>query len=199
MISYLKGLITELTPTSLIIECAGVGYLVHISLTTYSALQGKGEARVLTTPVIREDAHLLYGFATDGERQLFGLLTSISGIGPNTARVILSQYSPTELNTILALGQIEPLKAVKGIGLKTAQRIVLELKGKIHLGDESTTITPNLALQNVANNHAQEEAIGALKMLGYPEAAASKVVRQILVADPTCAVEQVIKQALKML
>lgn len=199
MISYLKGTITELTPTSLIIECAGVGYLVHISLTTYSALQSKSEARVLTTPIIREDAHLLYGFATDGERQLFGLLTSISGIGPNTARVILSQYSPTELNTILALGQVEPLKAVKGIGLKTAQRIVLELKGKLQIDEESSTITPNFALQGTTGSLPQEEAIGALKMLGYPEAAASKVVRQILGTDPTAPVEQVIKQALKML
>lgn len=199
MISYLKGTITELTPTSLIIECAGVGYLVHISLTTYSALQSKSEARVLTTPIIREDAHLLYGFATDGERQLFGLLTSISGIGPNTARVILSQYSPTELNTILALGRVEPLKAVKGIGLKTAQRIVLELKGKLQIDEESSTMTPNFALQGTTDSLPQEEAIGALKMLGYPEAAASKVVRQILGTDPTAPVEQVIKQALKML
>ncbi len=199
MISYLKGLLTELTPTSVIVECAGVGYLVHISLTTYSALQGKAEARVLTTPIIREDAHLLYGFASEDERQLFGLLTSVSGIGPNTARVILSQYNPTELNTILALGQVEPLKAVKGIGLKTAQRIVLELKGKLQLGEVAPAHSALLAQPMATMSQTQDEAIGALKMLGYPEAAASKVVRQILSADPTSPVEQIIKQALKLL
>ncbi len=199
MISYLKGLLTELTPTSVIVECAGVGYLVHISLTTYSALQGKAEARVLTTPIIREDAHLLYGFASEDERQLFGLLTSVSGIGPNTARVILSQYNPTELNTILALGQVEPLKAVKGIGLKTAQRIVLELKGKLQLGEVAPAHSALLAQPMATMSQTQDEAIGALKMLGYPEAAASKVVKQILSTDPTSPVEQIIKQALKLL
>ncbi len=199
MISYLKGLLTELTPTSVIVECAGVGYLVHISLTTYSALQGKAEARVLTTPIIREDAHLLYGFASEDERQLFGLLTSVSGIGPNTARVILSQYNPTELNTILALGQVEPLKAVKGIGLKTAQRIVLELKGKLQLDQEGPAHSAQHAQPLATISQTQDEAIGALKMLGYPEAAASKVVRQILSADPTSPVEQIIKHALKLL
>ncbi len=199
MISYLKGLLSELTPTSVIVECAGVGYLVHISLTTYSALQGKAEARVLTTPIIREDAHLLYGFASEDERQLFGLLTSVSGIGPNTARVILSQYNPTELNTILALGQVEPLKAVKGIGLKTAQRIVLELKGKLQLGEVAPAHSALLAQPMATMSQTQDEAIGALKMLGYPEAAASKVVKQILSTDPTSPVEQIIKQALKLL
>ncbi len=199
MISYLKGLLTELTPTSVIVECAGVGYLVHISLTTYSALQGKAEARVLTTPIIREDAHLLYGFASEDERQLFGLLTSVSGIGPNTARVILSQYNPTELNTILALGQVEPLKAVKGIGLKTAQRIVLELKGKLQLGEVAPAHSAQLAQPMATMSQTQDEAIGALKMLGYPEAAASKVVKQFLSTDPSSPVEQIIKQALKLL
>lgn len=197
MIAYLRGSISELTPTSLVVECGGVGYLVNISLTTYSAFSGRSEGKILITQVIREDAHLLYGFATSLERELFGLLTSVSGIGPNTARVILSQYSPTELNTILALGQVEPLKAVKGIGLKTAQRIVLELKGKLQLEDEAISVPT--ASPSPISSRVQEEAIGALKMLGYPEVAAAKVVRQIVLSDPTVAVEQVIKQALKLL
>ncbi len=197
MIAYLRGSISELTPTSLVVECGGVGYLVNISLTTYSAFSGRSEGKILITQVIREDAHLLYGFATSLERELFGLLTSVSGIGPNTARVILSQYSPTELNTILALGQVEPLKAVKGIGLKTAQRIVLELKGKLQLEDQAISVPT--ASPSPISSRVQEEAIGALKMLGYPEVAAAKVVRQIVLSDPTVAVEQVIKQALKLL
>lgn len=199
MISYLKGSFTELTPTTLIVECAGVGYLVHISLTTYSALQGQTQGRILTTPIIREDAHLLYGFASESERHLFGLLTSVSGIGPNTARVILSQYAPTELNTILALGQVEPLKAVKGIGLKIAQRIVLELKGKLQIDQEANPQLSVPSLQTPTTSQSMDEAVSALKMLGYPEAAASKVVKQILGTDPSCPVEQIIKQALKML
>lgn len=200
MITYLSGKFAELTPTSLIVECAGVGYLVHISLTSYTALSGKKEGRVLTAQIIREDAHLLYGFATDEERQLFLLLTSVSGIGPNTARVILSSYAPRELSTIITLGQTDALKAVKGIGLKTAQRIILELKGKMTLNEEDAVLTPNLVARGAAVSQTEEEAVSALKMLGYPESATVKVVRKLIgELGAAATVEAIIKQALKLL
>lgn len=199
MITYLSGAISDLTPTSMVVECAGVGYLVNISLTTYTAYQGRKEGKVLITQIIREDAHLLYGFATAGERELFALLTSVSGIGPNTARVILSSYAPTELNTIIALGQVETLKAVKGIGLKTAQRIILELKGKIVLDEEASVSGVAPAAQTSSHSIVKEEAVSALKMLGYPEPAALKVVGKLLTDAPLLTVEQVIKQSLKLL
>lgn len=199
MITYLSGAISDLTPTSMVVECAGVGYLVNISLTTYTAYQGRKEGKVLISEIIREDAHLLYGFATSGERDLFTLLTSVSGIGPNTARVILSSYAPNELNTIIALGQVEALKAVKGIGLKTAQRIILELKGKIVLDEEASVSGVALAVQASSHSIVKEEAVSALKMLGYPEPAAFKVVGKLLTDAPLLTVEQVIRQSLKLL
>ena len=131
MIAYLRGAYTELTPTAVLVECAGVGYSVAISLTTYTALSGQKEGKILITEIIREDAHLLYGFATAAEQDLFRHLMTVSGVGPNTARIILSSYPPHELTSIITLGQIEPLKAIKGIGLKTAQRILVDLRGKL--------------------------------------------------------------------
>lgn len=199
MITHLRGIFTDLTPTSLVVECHGVGYQVHISLTTYSALSSQHEGKVFTTQIIRDDAHLLYGFATEAERELFGLLTTVSGVGPNTARVILSQYAPDELNSILALGQVEPLKAVKGIGLKTAQRIVLELKGKLQLSDEGATVTPAMRAHGASTSPVADEALSALKMLGFAEAPALKVIKQIMSQTPTITVEQLIKQALGQL
>ena len=200
MITYLRGLLSELSPTNAIIDCGGVGYLVGISLNTYSALSTQsGEVKLHTVQIIREDSHQLYGFASKDERELFVLLTSISGIGPNTARVILSQYNTQELGSILSLGQVDALKAVKGIGLKTAQRIILELKGKLKLDD---TDLNNQALGNgsaVTTSKTSEEAISALKMLGYPEAAAQKTVRTLISTSPLLSVEDIIKQALKLL
>lgn len=199
MIAYLRGTLSELNPTSVIIDCQGVGYAVHISLNTYTALSNqRGEVKLLITQIIREDAHLLYGFANDAERELFGHLIGVSGIGPNTARIILSQYNPSELNSILALGQVDALKAVKGIGLKTAQRIILELKGKLELKDiDATDIRSKTS--TALNNQIQEEATSALKMLGYPENTAQKAVRQLISTQPTLTVEELIKQALKVL
>lgn len=200
MITYLSGRFDSLTPASLVVDCAGVGYLVHISLTSYTAFSGKTEGKVLVAQIIREDAHLLYGFATDEERQLFLLLTSVSGIGPNTARVILSSYAPKELNSIIALGQTDALKAVKGIGLKTAQRIILELKGKITLDEEEATLSPSLIAKGAKASQTEEEATSALKMLGFPENAVVKVVRQLLSEQGAGGtVEQIIKQSLKLL
>ena len=200
MITYLRGLLCELSPTNAIIDCGGVGYLVGISLNTYSALSTQsGEVKLHTVQIIREDSHQLYGFASKDERELFVLLTSVSGIGPNTARVILSQYNTQELGSILSLGQVDALKAVKGIGLKTAQRIILELKGKLKLDD---TDLNNQALGNGSTgttSKTSEEAISALKMLGYPEAAAQKTVRTLISTSPLLSVEDIIKQALKLL
>ena len=200
MITYLRGLLSELSPTNAIIDCGGVGYLVGISLNTYSALSTQsGEVKLHTIQIIREDSHQLYGFASKDERELFVLLTSVSGIGPNTARVILSQYNTQELGSILSLGQVDALKAVKGIGLKTAQRIILELKGKLKLDD---TDLNNQALGNssaATTSKTSEEAISALKMLGYPEAAAQKTVRTLISTSPLLSVEDIIKQALKLL
>lgn len=200
MITYLRGLLSELSPTNAIIDCGGVGYLVGISLNTYSALSTQsGEVKLHTVQIIREDSHQLYGFASKDERELFVLLTSVSGIGPNTARVILSQYNTQELGSILSLGQVDALKAVKGIGLKTAQRIILELKGKLKLDE---TDLNNQALGNgsaTTTSKTSEEAISALKMLGYPEAAAQKTVRTLISTSPLLSVEDIIKQALKLL
>ena len=200
MITYLRGLLSELSPTNAIIDCGGVGYLVGISLNTYSALSTQsGEVKLHTVQIIREDSHQLYGFASKDERELFVLLTSVSGIGPNTARVILSQYNTQELGSILSLGQVDALKAVKGIGLKTAQRIILELKGKLKLDD---TDLNNQALGNgsaATTSKTSEEAISALKMLGYPEAAAQKTVRTLISTSPLLSAEDIIKQALKLL
>lgn len=200
MITYLRGLLSELSPTNAIIDCGGVGYLVGISLNTYSALSTQsGEVKLHTVQIIREDSHQLYGFASKDERELFILLTSVSGIGPNTARVILSQYNTQELGSILSLGQVDALKAVKGIGLKTAQRIILELKGKLKLDD---TDLNSQALGNgsaATTSKTSEEAISALKMLGYPEAAAQKTVRTLISTSPLLSVEDIIKQALKLL
>lgn len=200
MITYLRGLLSELSPTNAIIDCGGVGYLVGISLNTYSTLSTQsGEVKLHTVQIIREDSHQLYGFASKDERELFVLLTSVSGIGPNTARVILSQYNTQELGSILSLGQVDALKAVKGIGLKTAQRIILELKGKLKLDE---TDLNSQALGNgsaVTTSKTSEEAISALKMLGYPEAAAQKTVRTLISTSPLLSVEDIIKQALKLL
>ena len=200
MITYLRGLLSELSPTNAIIDCGGVGYLVGISLNTYSALSTQsGEVKLHTVQIIREDSHQLYGFASKDERELFVLLTSVSGIGPNTARVILSQYNTQELGSILSLGQVDALKAVKGIGLKTAQRIILELKGKLKLDD---TDLNSQALGNssaATTSKTSEEAISALKMLGYPEAAAQKTVRTLISTSPLLSVEDIIKHALKLM
>ena len=202
MIEYLKGAIVGLTPTNLVIECAGVGYDVNVSLTTYSAYQGKKEGLIWITQLIREDAHLLYGFSTKEERTLFGQLTSVSGVGPTTARLILSSYAPQELAALINKGQADALKAVKGIGLKTTQRIIVDLKGKIQLETSSDeilsarTAVGDAALNTIASG---EEAISALKMLGFADPAIRKAVKSILSEDSSLAVEDIIKRALRML
>ena len=201
MIDYLRGIVDELTPASATIECNGVGYFCNISLNTYTAIQGKGEARLFVYEAIREDAWVLFGFATKDERNLFLLLISVSGVGGNTARTILSSFSPAELCEIITTENEKILKTVKGLGTKTAQRIIVELKDKVaNLGIQGggNTIGGDTSV-SVANKEVHDEAIEALKMLGFPPAPVTKVVRQILKDEPDAKVEKVIKMALKML
>ncbi len=196
MIEYLKGEIAELTPATAIIECCGVGYEASITLNTYSALQGKKDTRLYIYEVIREDAHLLYGFSNKQERELFLQLISVSGIGGNTARTILSAFTVNELCEAIATGNEVAIKSVKGIGLKTAQRLIVDLKDKIKgIGSSSGTAV----LPATADNDVMEGAVAALVMLGFPSTAANKAVQSIMKSEPGMTIEQVIKQALKLL
>lgn len=198
MIEYIKGELTEITPTMAVIECNGLGYGINVSLNTYSAIQGKKEVKLYIYESIREDAYILYGFATKQERELFLLLISVSGIGGNTARMILSALTPSELCNVISSGNDKLLKTVKGIGLKTAQRIIVDLKDKISTTDIGTSTT-SAPISITANNEIYEEAIAALTMLGFTQAPSQKVVAAILKEEPDAAVEKVIKLALKRL
>ena len=202
MIEYVRGIVDELTPTTAVIECGGVGYLLNISLNTYTALQGKSEARLFVYESIREDAWTLFGFVTKDERTLFLALLVVSGVGGNTARTILSTFSPAELCDIIMNEKVKILTTVKGLGKKTAEKIIVELKDKVaSLGIEASTVSSQgEAVPAVSyNKEVHDEAIEALKMLGFPPAPATKAVRAILKDDPTAPVEKVIKIALKML
>ena len=196
MIEYIKGEIVELTPARLILECGGVGYELNISLTTYSAFNGKTTGQLFVYEVIREGAHLLFGFAERVERELFLLLTSVSGVGPNTARMILSSLPPKELVEAIASKNEAVLTAVKGIGLKTAQRILVDLKNKVK---NVEGLAPVEVTEAPSNGAVAEEAVAALVMLGFQKAASQKAVTAILKGSPAMAVEQVIKTALRML
>ncbi|MBR5532777.1 MAG: Holliday junction branch migration protein RuvA [Bacteroidales bacterium] len=193
MIEYIKGKITEITPANAIIESYGIGYDVNISLTTYSLLKEGEEQKLYIYEAIREDAHLLYGFVNKRERELFVLLISVSGVGPNTARIILSSFTPEELENVIASGSVGLLKNVKGIGTKTAERIIVDLKDKIKVGNSTFIIGTH------AGDEVQEETIAALVMLGYPQPAAKKVVQKISKENPGYKVEELIKAALKAL
>lgn len=198
MIDYIKGEIVELTPARMILECNGIGYEINISLTTFTAFQGKSEGKIYIYEVIREDAYLLYGFSTLLERSLYLLLTSVSGVGPNTARTILSSLQPQELVQVISSKDEVSLTAVKGIGVKTAQRILVDLKSKVTglAEQENIAVAPVMQTSNAA---LAEEAVAALVMLGFQKAASQKAVSSILKKEPTARVEQVIKYALKML
>ena len=209
MIEYIKGQLTDLNPTYVVIEAAGVGYAINIALPTYSELVGKEgqESRLYITEIIREDAHELFGFFTKGERELFVMLMTVSGIGANTARMIMSAYSAAEIRQIIATGNARALAQVKGLGPKTAQRIIVDLKDKvlkIDLGNEAKGERLE-AMEllgeevSIVDSAVKQEAISALVMLGFAAAASGKVVDKILKAAPESSVEQVIKQALKML
>lgn len=206
MIEYIKGNLTDLTPTYAVVEAAGVGYAIHIALPSYSALVGKEdtETKLFVTEIIREDTHELFGFFTRGERELFLMLMTVSGIGANTARMIMSAYSASEIRQIIATGNARALSQVKGLGPKTAQRIIVDLKDKV-LRVEIENQEPGAKSQDSSlmstgmDNEIKQEAISALTMLGFAAAASGKVVDKILNAEPTASVEQVIKLALKML
>lgn len=199
MITYIRGIIDELTPTQAILEAHGVGYLLNISLNTYTALQGKSEARLFVYESIREDAWTLFGFATKQERELFLLLISVSGVGGNTARTMLSSFSAPELASLIMDGNERMLKTVKGLGAKTAQRIIVELRDKVvSLGLEPSQ-PRDLTASQPQNSEVYNEAFEALKMLGFPPAPVAKTVKAILKDEPTAPVEKVIKIALKML
>ena len=193
MIEYIKGKIIETSPTNAIIECYGIGYDVNISLTTYSLLKEGEESKLYIYEAIREDAHLLYGFINKRERELFVLLISVSGVGPNTARIILSSFTPDELENVIASENVGLLKNVKGIGTKTAERIIVDLKDKIKVGNSTFIIGTR------EGNEVQEETIAALVMLGYPQSAAKKVVQKLAKENPSYKVEELIKIALKAL
>ena len=201
MIEYVRGELAELSPATAVIDCNGVGYAANISLNTYSAIQGKKNCKLYIYEAIREDAYVLYGFADKQEREIFLLLISVSGIGGNTERMILSALSPTELINIISNENANLLKTVKGIGLKTAQRIIVDLKDKIKTGAVAAAmgVEPGLPLAGMANSELQEEAVAALTMLGFAQAASQKVVLAILKETPDAPVEQVIKLALKRL
>lgn len=211
MIEYIKGNLTDLTPTYAVVEAAGVGYAINIALPTFSALAGKEntETKLFVTEIIREDTHDLFGFFTRGERELFLMLMTVSGIGANTARMIMSAYTAAEIRQIIATGNARALSQVKGLGPKTAQRIIVDLKDKVlkidlgtdaQIGSESFN-AGGAAAESGAElcSEVKQEAVSALTMLGFAAAASGKVVDKILKAEPNASVEQVIKQALKML
>lgn len=198
MIEYIKGELAEATPALAVVDCNGVGYGINVSLNTYSAIQGKKEVKLFIYEAIREDAYVLYGFSTKQERELFLLLISVPGIGGNTARMILSALSPRELCNVISTGNDKLLKTVKGIGLKTAQRIIVDLKDKIASTDLEETGTV-ASVRTTVNSEIYEEAVAALVMLGFAQAPSQKAVINILKAEPDATVEQVIKLALKML
>lgn len=201
MIEYIRGGLAELSPATAVIDCNGLGYAVNISLNTYAAIQGKQECKLYIYEAIREDAYILYGFADKQERELFLLLISVSGIGGNTARMILSALSPAELVNVISTENANLLKTVKGIGLKTAQRVIVDLKDKIKTGAATAGSTTGTfsGMLSAANAQVQEEAIAALTMLGFAQAPSQKVVMAILKEEADAPVEQVIKLALKRL
>ena len=198
MIEYVKGELTEVTPAYAVVEAHGVGYGMSISLNTFSAIQGKKEARLWTYEAIREDAYQLFGFATKQEREMFLLLISVSGVGANTARMILSSLCVQELCSTISTGDERLLKGVKGIGLRTAQRIIVDLKDKIVTSGIAHDLPAGTgAAAPLIDNSVKDEAVGALTMLGFAPAPSAKVVMAILKEQPSLPVEQVVKLALK--
>lgn len=197
MYEYISGLVADLAPTYAVIDASGVGYYINISLQTYSAIEGEKSARLYVHFVVREDAQVLYGFATKLERELFRHLISVSGVGGNTARMILSTYSTSELRNIIATENAVLLKNVKGLGLKTAQKIIVELSGKmLELGAERD-MAPVVA--GSQNNEVLDETLAALVMLGFQKNASEKVVKAILNESPSISVEEAVRQALRRL
>ncbi|MBO4333774.1 MAG: Holliday junction branch migration protein RuvA [Paludibacteraceae bacterium] len=191
MYEYISGKISELTPTYAVVEANSVGYMVHITLNSYSALEGKAEAKLYIEEIIREDAFILYGFSDTAERVLFRQLMSVSGVGANTASVILSSFSVPELQTVIANGDVNSIKKVKGIGLKTAQRLIIDLKDKV---------VPSTDTLQFASSRSEDrnEAITALSMLGYTAADSAALIDKVLAAQPDLPLNKLVKEALRL-
>lgn len=203
MIDYIKGELAELTPAQAVVEAYGVGYALNISLNTYEAVQGKKEVKLYVHESLvtggRDDSYTFFGFASKQERDLYRLLISVSGVGANTARMILSAASPAELAGAISSGNERLLKGVKGIGLKTAQRIIVDLKDKIMSLGIAQELPAGTAADSTIPADVRDEAVAALTMLGFSPAPTAKVVTALLTDDPTLPVEQVVKMALKQI
>lgn len=195
MIDYIKGTIEELTPTETTIENNGIGYKILISLQTYEGLNGKGEAKIYIHHYLREDEELYYGFASKDERELFRLLIGVSGIGASTARMMLSSLTSDEIRNAIIAEDINKIKSIKGIGLKSAQRLILELKDKVVKGGGSDSTI----IFSPASNGAADEACTALVLLGFTKANVTKAVTSVLKESPGASLEDIIKLALKKL
>lgn len=203
MIEYIKGELAELTPALAVVEAAGVGYALNISLNTFSAIQGKKDVKLYVHESLvtggRDDSYTFYGFSTKQERELYRLLITVSGVGANSARMMLSSIAPAELCNVISSGNDRMLTSVKGIGAKTAQRIIVDLRDKIVSAGITQELPANGGSVATVNNDVKDEAVGALTMLGFAPAASAKVVTEILKADNTLPVEQVVKLALKQI
>lgn len=199
MIEYIKGELTELTPALATVEAAGVGYGLNVSLTTFSAIQGKKEVKLWVYEVIREDTHMLYGFYSKKEREMFTQLITVNGVGANTARMMLSGMSVSELCNAISTGNAKLIQSIKGIGKMTAQRIIVDLRDKIVALGITDEIPAGGAMATPVNNEVKDEAVSALTMLGFAPSPTQKVVIQILQEQPTLPVEQVVKLALKQI
>lgn len=193
MFEYIKGTVVTLKPSHIVLEANSVGYFITISLNTYTQLHGKENIQLFLHQVIREDAHLLFGFATESERELFRMLISVNGIGSNTAIMMFSSLSPDEIRNAILNDNVNLLKSIKGIGIKTAQRVIIDLKDKVG------KLAGSEQIMAAANNTLRDEALSALLMLGFAKKPAEKELDKILTASPNLSVENVIKMALKSL
>ncbi len=193
MITHLRGKLVEKNPTYVIVECSGVGYYVNISLHTYSLLRDQELINIYTHLQVREDSHTLFGFAEKSEREIFRLLISVSGIGASTARTFLSSLSPEQIIEAIASGDVRTIQGIKGIGAKTAQRVILDLKDKVLKIYDLTEVSEN------SNNTNREEALSALEVLGFARKQSERVVDKVLSQDSSLGVEDIIKHALKNL
>ncbi len=193
MITHLKGKLVEKNPTHVIIECAGVGYFVNISLNTFSNIKDQESISLFTHLLVKEDSHTLFGFAEKSEREIFRLLLSVSGIGSSTARIMLSSLSPAQIRDAIANGDVATIQGIKGIGAKTAQRVILDLRDKILKVYDIDEVSIN------SNNTCKEEALSALEVLGFMRRQAEKAVDKVINQDPSLSAENIIKLALKNL
>ena len=197
MYEYIVGTLAEAAPAYAVVEAGGIGYFVNISLQTYSEIEGRDEIKLFLHYIVREDAQVLYGFASKSERELFRMLIGVSGVGGNTARMILSTYSTKELQNIIATGNAILLKNVKGLGLKTAQKIIVDLSGRmIEVADMDATATQ---AATETTSEAFDEALAALTMLGFQKGASDKVLRKLIKENPAAKVEELVRLALKHL